>query len=83
MWYTILKVRLGRWTVRAQDPKREEAWVIKVAVVGLAGREKCIRQLARNARKSAKFLSSPEKTVRFIAGTVFPSVKTKAVKIHR
>ena len=60
---------------------KEEAWDTNNAVVvSAAGRERCTRRLARNARKNAKFLSSREKTVRYIAKTVFRSEKTAVDK---
>jgi hypothetical protein len=43
-------------------------------------RERCIKPFARTAKRSAKFLSSPEKTVPSIAGTVFPSTKIAVAK---
>ena len=62
-------------------PKKEAVWGIKAVVVDLAGDQgKCIRRFAKSARKSAKCLSSPAKTVRFIARNVFQSVKIAAVK---
>jgi hypothetical protein len=43
-------------------------------------REKCIKPSVRTAKRSAKFLSSHEKTVQYIVGTVFPSTKIAVVK---
>jgi hypothetical protein len=43
-------------------------------------RERCIRPSVRIAKGSAKFLSSPEKIVQCIAGTVFQSTKIAVVK---
>ncbi len=48
-------------------------------VVDLAGRERCSRQYVRSARKNAKYLSSQEKTVRYIARIVSQSVKIAVV----
>jgi len=54
-----------------------------VAVVDTAaGRGRCTRQFVRSARKSAKFLSNPEMTVRYTARIVTQSVRTKAVEIR-
>jgi hypothetical protein len=58
--------------------KGRVVWRISKVVV-LAGREKCSRRPAQNVRKNAKFLLSPEKTVRYIARTAFRSVKIAAV----
>ena len=61
-------------------PKKEAVWGIKAVVVDLAGDQgKCIRQSAKNARKSVKCLSSLAKTVRFIARNAFRSAKIAAV----
>ena len=50
-------------------------------VVGLEGdRGRCIKRFARIAKKSARFLLNRVVTGRFIAKTVFPSIKTAAVK---
>jgi hypothetical protein len=48
--------------------------------VASAGRGKCTKRFALNARKNAKSLLNREKTVRSIARIVFQSVRTKAVK---
>ena len=53
---------------------------VVVVVVSAVGRERCIRQLAQNARKNAKFLLSPEKIVLYIAKIVFLSERTAADK---
>jgi hypothetical protein len=61
--------------------KREVVWHTNMAGVDLAQvHEKCTRQLAQNAKRNAKFLLSPGKTVRYIARIVFQSAKTKDVK---
>ena len=61
-------------------PKKEAAWGIKAVVVDSAGDQgKCIRQFAKNVRRSAKCLSSLAKTVRFIARSAFQSAKIAAV----
>lgn len=44
-------------------------------VAGLAGPERCIKRSAPNVKKNARFLLSPEKTVLYIARTVFQSVR--------
>jgi len=49
-------------------------------VVVSALQRKCTKQFVLNARKNAKFHLNPEKTVRYTARIVIPSVKTKAVK---
>ena len=60
--------------------KKEAVWGIKAAVVDLAGDQgRCIRRFAKNARKSAKFLSSLAKTDRSIARIVSRNAKTAAV----
>ena len=41
---------------------------------------RCTRRFAQNARKNAKSLLSLERTVRYTAGIVIQSVRTKAVK---
>ena len=46
----------------------------------MAGRVRCIKRSVRIVRKNAKSLSSPGKTVRFTARTVFQSAKIAAVK---
>ena len=61
------------------DYKKENTWLIRV-VVGSVDRRRCLRRLAPNAKRNAKFLLSPAETGRFIAKTVFPSVRTGAVK---
>ena len=43
-------------------------------------RERCIRPSAQIARKSAKYLSSLEKTVLYIARIVFLSTRIATVK---
>jgi hypothetical protein len=43
-------------------------------------RERCIRLSVQIVKRSAKSLSSLEKIVRCIAGTVFPSTKIAVVK---
>ena len=59
--------------------KTEATWLFKV--VGTTEvRERCTRQFARIAKKSVKFLSSPEKTVRSIARNVSQSTRTAVVK---
>jgi hypothetical protein len=61
--------------------KGGEAWVIKVAVAGSAeGRERCTKRLAPSAKRSARYLSNPAKTVRCIAEIALQNVKTKDVK---
>ncbi len=53
-------------------------------MVSEAHRARCIKQLAANAKRNVKFLSSPEKTVRSIARIVSRSAKTPAAaaRIH-
>jgi len=46
----------------------------------VAGQGRCTRRFAQSARKSVKYLLSPEKTVRYIARTVFLNAKTAAGK---
>jgi hypothetical protein len=58
---------------------KEEAWDIRV-VVDSALRERCTRQFARSARKSVKFRLNPGMIVRYTAGIVIQSARTKAVK---
>jgi len=62
------------------NAKKEATWHTMVVADSAELRAKCTRQPAQNARKSARFPSSPEKIVRYIARTAFRSVKTKAVK---
>ena len=45
-----------------------------------AGRGKCTKQFAQNAKKNAKFLLNLEKTVRYIARIVFLSARIAGVK---
>jgi hypothetical protein len=59
---------------------KEETWDIKVVVVDSAGRGRCTRQFARNARKSAKSRLNPEMIVRYTARNVIQSARTKVVK---
>jgi hypothetical protein len=54
----------------------EEVWGIRV--VDSAARGRCIKQFVRSAKKSARFLSSLEKIVRYTARIVFQSARTKA-----
>ena len=81
--------------VRSRRPLRHSAifnkelvWVIRVvvaadmAVVDTAGLVKCTRRLARIAKRNAKCLLNPGKTVRYIARIVFQSVRTKAVNLR-
>ena len=64
--------------------KKEEVWDTEKAGADLAqGREKCTRQLVQNAKRNAKFLLSQEKTVRYIARTVFQSARTTAAKRNK
>ena len=52
------------------------------AAVDLAavGPEKCIKRYAQTAKRNAKFLLNPEKTVRSTARNASLSIKTAAVK---
>jgi hypothetical protein len=60
---------------------KEERWDTNKAAVDSGELQgKCIRRFAQNARKNAKSLLSPEMTVRYTAGIVIQSVRTKAVK---
>ena len=59
--------------------KTEATWLFKVAGTTEV-RERCTRQFAQIVKKSAKFLSSQEKTVRSIARNVFQSTRTAVVK---
>jgi hypothetical protein len=43
-------------------------------------RERCIRLFVRTAKRNAKSPSNPEKIVRCIAGTAFPSTKIVVVR---
>ena len=60
--------------------KKESTWVFKVDKGAEAGmtedRGKCIRLFARIVKKSVKSRLNQEKIVRFIARTVFQSIKT-------
>jgi hypothetical protein len=47
------------------------------------GHERCIRQLAQNAKRNVKFLLSQEKTVRYIVRIVFQNARTTAAKTNR
>jgi hypothetical protein len=58
----------------------EVVWDIKV-VGSAVRRERCTKRRARSAKKNAKFLLSPERTVPYIARIVSPSEKTQAVNI--
>jgi hypothetical protein len=64
--------------------KKGETWrVISRAVQeagSAAGREKCIRQIVRTARRTAKFLSNPAETDRYTARTVIRNGRTLADK---
>jgi len=53
---------------------------VDLVVDSEAGRGKCTRQYARNAKKSAKSLSSQEKTVRYTARNVFQNARIAAVR---
>jgi len=44
--------------------------------------EKCTKQLAQNARKNAKFLSSLAETVQYIAKSAFQLARTAIVNIR-
>ena len=55
----------------------EELWVFKVVMTEVRGR--CTRLSVQIAKKSAKFPSSQEKTVRSIAATVFQSIRIEVV----
>jgi hypothetical protein len=53
--------------------------VDKVVEAGMIeARERCTKQFARIVKKSVKSLLNPEKIARFIARTVFQSIKTAA-----
>ena len=49
-----------------------------VEVVMTGARERCTKLFARIVKKNVKFHLSQEKTVRFIARTVFQSIKRAA-----
>lgn len=60
--------------------KKEAAWGINQAAADLAqGQRRCTRLRVQNARKSAKSLLNPEKTVRYTVRIVIQSARTKAV----
>jgi len=60
---------------------REVTWRMNEVVVDLAvGHVRCIRRLAQTARKNAKFLLSPEKTVQYTAKNAFQSAGIAVVK---
>jgi hypothetical protein len=60
--------------------KKGATWDIKEAVGSAAGRERCIRLPARSARRNAKYPSSPERIVRYIARNVSQNEKIADVK---
>jgi len=62
---------------------KEEVWDIRVVVVDLAVRGKCIKQFVLSVKKSARSRLNQEKIVRFSAGIVIQNVRTKAVKGRR
>jgi len=53
-------------------------WEIKNLAVEDYGR--CTKRFAQNARRNAKSLLNPKKTVQYIARIAFQSVRTKGVK---
>ena len=57
----------------------EIVWLFKIEDTTEV-RERCIRLFALIAKRSAKSPSNPEKIVRCIAGTVFPSTKIAVVR---
>jgi hypothetical protein len=57
----------------------EIIWLFKIEDM-IEVPERCIRLFVPIAKKNAKFLSNPEKIVRCIAGTVFPSIKIAVAK---
>ena len=59
----------------------EVIWGIKAAAGDMTElQNRCTRRFVPNAKKNAKSLLNPEKTVRYTARIVFPSARTKAVK---
>ena len=64
---------------RTQYQTKESAWVFKV-VDTIEGRVKCTKRCVQIARKSAKFLLSPEEIVQFTAKNVIQNEKIAAVK---
>jgi hypothetical protein len=56
----------------------EELWVLKVVMTEV--RARCTRLFVQIVKKNVKFHSSQEKTVQFIARTVFQSIRIIAVK---
>jgi hypothetical protein len=59
--------------------KKEDVWHISKVVDLVQGLGRCIRLSAVNAKKNAKYLLNPEKTVRYTVKNVILNVKTKAV----
>ena len=58
--------------------KKETAWLFKVDMTDSRG--KCTKRSVQIARKSAKFLLSPEETVQFTAKNAIQNEKIAAVK---
>ena len=54
----------------------ETIWLSKVVMTEV--QKRCTRLSVQIAKRNVKFPSSPEKTVRFIAETVFQSIKIAA-----
>jgi hypothetical protein len=64
--------------------KREVVWRTNMAGVDMVqGHGKCTRQLVQNAKRNARFLLSPGKTVLYIARIAFQSARTTAAKTSR
>ncbi len=53
-------------------------WLFKVDTA--VGRARCIKRSVQNAKKNAKFLSSPAEIVRFTAKSAIRSAKIACVK---
>ena len=59
---------------------KEEAWDFRTVVDSAAGPGKCTRRPARTAKRNARSLLNPAKTVPSIARNVSPSTRTAAGK---
>jgi hypothetical protein len=81
-FYSRIKLALWPVTITLKTAtKKEVVWDTNKAGVDMVqGHEKCTRQLARNAKRNARFLLSLGKTVLYIARIVFQSARTIAAK---
>jgi hypothetical protein len=79
MFLLLLRVTTPKFVTKVTT-KGGVTWGIKVAV-SAEGRERCTKQSVRTAKKSAKFLSSQEKTGRYIARNAFRSARIAVVKV--